>query len=69
LTQTKIGKCDSLEFYWNKNGTNLIFSSFIENSDNSYYGESKLYIMDLNGNSNFIYLKKKGKKLKLKKKV
>ena len=51
---------DKVEFKWSCQGTNLLLLCSTETSQNSYYGDSTLHQIGVNGESQLVQLSKKG---------
>ena len=60
LANKSFFNADRVEFKWNKSGNNLLLLCNTETSENSYYGDSTLHQIRINGESQLIQLSKKG---------
>jgi translation initiation factor 2A len=60
LTNKSFFNADRIDFKWNKSGTNLLLLCSTETSANSYYGDSTLHQVKLDGESQTVQLSKKG---------
>ncbi|CAF0707346.1 unnamed protein product [Brachionus calyciflorus] len=60
LSNKSFFNSDRVEFKWNKSGTNLLLLCSTETSANSYYGDSTLHQININGESQAVQLSKKG---------